>query len=149
MSKQCSESNRNGRRCGAWAVTGGTKCTLHSDPQRAAKLGSKHRRGAGVPSKLEAAPMEPPKTAGNVRDAFANTMAQVHARRMDPRTANALAYIATSLLRAIEVADLEGRLAALEVTHRAEERAILQSSPLDSDKRAGDRWRRHPFETGS
>jgi hypothetical protein len=58
--------------------------------------------------------MEPPKTACDVRDALANTMAQVHTRRMDARTANALAYVATSLLRAIEVSDLESRLAALE-----------------------------------
>jgi hypothetical protein len=59
-------------------------------------------------------PMEPPKTAGDVRDALANTMAQVHARKMDTKTANALAYVATSLLRAMEVADLETRLVAIE-----------------------------------
>jgi hypothetical protein len=58
--------------------------------------------------------MEPPKTSSDVRDALAKTMAQVHARKMDTRTANALAYIATSLFRAIEVADLETRLVAIE-----------------------------------
>jgi hypothetical protein len=52
--------------------------------------------------------------AGDVRDALAKTMSQVHARKMDPRTANALAYLATSLLRAIELSDLEGRLMAIE-----------------------------------
>jgi hypothetical protein len=41
-------------------------------------------------------------------------MAQVHARKMDTRTANALAYVATSLLHAMEVADLETRLMAIE-----------------------------------
>src|ERR1039458_4297073 len=44
MFKRCSTKNRNGRRCGAWAVTGATKCALHSDPERAAVLGSKHGR---------------------------------------------------------------------------------------------------------
>jgi hypothetical protein len=47
---------------------------------------------------------------------------------LDTKTANALAYLATSLLRAIEVSDLESRLEALERTqqlsfklaHRAE-----------------------------
>lgn len=73
--------------------------------------------------------MMPPKTAGDVRDALANTMAQVHARQIDTKTANALAYLATSLLRAIEVSDLEGRLDALEGTQRVQERALLQSSP--------------------
>jgi hypothetical protein len=66
--------------------------------------------------------MEPPKSAGDVRDALANTMAHVHARRMDTRTANTLAYLATSLLRAIEVSDLESRLAALEAQTDHDER---------------------------
>jgi hypothetical protein len=72
--------------------------------------------------------MEPPKTAGDIRDVLANTMAQVHAHKMDTKTANALAYVATSLLRAIEVADWESRLEALEVRHQTWERAYLQSS---------------------
>ena len=42
MSKRCSAKNRNGKRCGAWAMTGATKCALHADPERAAELGSKH-----------------------------------------------------------------------------------------------------------
>ncbi len=83
--------------------------------------------------------MEPPKTAGEVRDARANTMAQVHARQMDARTATTLAYLAMSLLRAIEVPDLESRMAALEVAQRGEERAFLQSSPPDSEQ-GGKRW---------
>ena len=49
-----------------------------------------------------------------VRDALARTMAQVHARAIDTRTANAVAYVATSLLRAIEVADLEAKLAEFD-----------------------------------
>jgi hypothetical protein len=58
--------------------------------------------------------MEPPQTAGDVLKVLAITMSQVHSRKMDIRIANSLAYISTSLLRAIEVADLERRLAALE-----------------------------------
>jgi hypothetical protein len=114
MSKRCSANNRNGKRCGAWAASGGTKCVLHLDPERAAEMGSKHGRRAALPPEADAATLDPPKTAGDVRDVLANTMAQVHARKMDTRTANALAYLATSLLRAIEVSDLEGRLKALE-----------------------------------
>jgi hypothetical protein len=61
-------------------------------------------------------------------------MAEVHARQIDTRTANALAYLATSLLRAIEVSDLERRLEDLEATQRVQERAFLQSTP-DSKKK--------------
>jgi hypothetical protein len=137
MSKRCSANNRNGKRCGAWAAAGLDKCALHSDPELAAKMGSKHGRRATFPSQPAAAPMMPPKTAGDVRDALANTMAQVHARQIDTKTANALAYLATSLLRAIEVSDLESRLDTLEVTQRADERTLLQSSPPNSEAREG------------
>jgi hypothetical protein len=137
MSKRCSANNRNGKRCGAWAAAGLDKCALHLDPELAAKMGSKHGRRATLPSQPTAAPMKPPKTAGDVRDALANTMAEVHARQIDTKTANALAYLATSLLRAIEVSDLESRLDALEVAQRADERALLQSSPPNREAEGG------------
>ena len=76
--------------------------------------------------------MEPPKTACEVQDALANTMAQVHARQMDARTANTLAYLAMSLLRAIEVSDIESRLDALEATQRKEQRFIFPVNGPDS-----------------
>jgi hypothetical protein len=76
--------------------------------------------------------MKPPKTAGEVRDALANTMAQVHNRKMDTRTATTLAYLATSLLRAIEVSDLENRLEALETEQRREQRFIFSVTCPDN-----------------
>src|SRR6266851_9432388 len=114
MPKQCVAKNRSGRRCGAWAVTGKAKCSLHLDPGRAARLGAE--RGSRAILRLHPSPvsMEPPQTAGDVLKVLAITMSQVHSRKMDVRIANSLAYISTSLLRAIEVADLERRLAALE-----------------------------------
>ena len=82
--------------------------------------------------------MQPPKTAGDVRDALASAMAQVHARQMDARTANTLAYLGMSLLRAIEVSDIEKRLDAVEGTQRVQERAFLQSNPAASETRGGE-----------
>jgi hypothetical protein len=114
MAKKCSANNRKGKRCGALVLTGETKCALHLDPKRAAKLGAQHGRKAVLLGDNDLGPMEPPKTARDVRDALAYTMVQVHDRKIDARTANALAYIATSLLRAIEVSDLENRLTMLE-----------------------------------
>ena len=138
MSKRCSAKNRNGKRCGAWSAAGRDKCALHWDPELAARMGSKHGYRKAHPLHSDVVPMEPPKTAGEVRDALANTMAQVHARQMDARTANTLAYLATSLLRAIEVSDIEKRLDALEGTQRAQERAFLRSTPPDSETRGGE-----------
>jgi hypothetical protein len=82
MSKRCSANNRNGKRCGAWSAAGSDKCALYSDPELAAKMGSKHGRRASLPSQPTPALMMPPKTAGDVRDALANNMAQVYARQI-------------------------------------------------------------------
>jgi hypothetical protein len=86
-------------------------------------------------SQPKAERVEPPQTASDVRDALARAMVQVHAQQLDPRTANALAYLANSLLRAIEVSDLEKRLNELDATQRVQEGAFLQSSP-DFKKKA-------------
>jgi hypothetical protein len=120
MSKQCSAKKENGKRCGAWAVTGKMRCALHLDPGLAAKMGAKHGRKT-LPT---VDPHEPttgsekaadlPKTANQVRDVLAETIVGIRGRKVDTRTANALAYVATSLLRAIEVSELEERLQALE-----------------------------------
>lgn len=55
-----------------------------------------------------------PKTAVKVRDVLAEALVQVRGRKLDTRTANAVAYVASSLLRAIEIADLEARLDEME-----------------------------------
>ncbi len=70
-----------------------------------------------LPRHSEAVSIEPPKSARYVRDVLANAMSQIQSRNMDVRIANSLAYISTGFLRAIEVADLERRLAALEDEH--------------------------------
>jgi hypothetical protein len=136
MSERCSAKNRNGKPCGAWCSAGKDKCGMHLDPGLAAKMGSKHGRRAGQPPHSDAVPMKPPKTAGEVRDALANTMAQVHNRKMDTRTATTLAYLATSLLRAIEVSDLENRLEALETEQRREQRSTARD-PAKRRQRIG------------
>lgn len=118
MSKRCLAKNRNGKRCGAWVVIEKEKCALHLDPERAAQMRSKH--GSTAVLHPDAALMDPPKTAGDFRNVLANTMSQVHSRKMDVRIANSLAYISTSLLRALEVSDLERRVEALERSQKSE-----------------------------
>lgn len=136
MSKQCTAKNRHGRSCGAWALSGSDKCSLHSDPERARRMATKRRRNLGTLA-AERHALEPPRTATDVRNALAETMAQVHGGQLDPRTANTLAYVGSSLLRAIEISDLERRLGALEATQRVQERAFLQSSADAKSKDEG------------
>ena len=110
MPTKCTAKKNNGERCGAWAMKGKMKCPLHWDPGRAAELGAKRSGDLGCTPVSDLRPVLPPKSAGDVRDALAETMARVQARKMDTKTANTLAYVGTSLLRAIEVSDLETRL---------------------------------------
>jgi hypothetical protein len=60
-----------------------------------------------------------PQTAQDVRKALGQVMADLRARKLDARVASALAYVGNVMLRAIEVADLEGRMSKLESTLRA------------------------------
>jgi len=58
--------------------------------------------------------LAPPRTAQDVRNALGQFMSDVCTRRLDPKVASTLGYLASILLKSIEVADLEGRLVALE-----------------------------------
>jgi len=124
MSTKCTAKSRKGKRCGAWAITGQTKCALHFDPERAAKLGARHAYRPLLPTDPNARPLQPPKTASDVRDALAETMAEVQARArvhgMDAKLANTMAYVGSSLIRAVEICDLETRMKAIEERQRAQ-----------------------------
>jgi hypothetical protein len=115
---RCKKKKLDGKQCRARALSGGKFCALHADPGKAAELGSKGgRRRAGTKPAEHEAPVsvDPPKTAQQLRDLLAEVVASVRMHKLDARTANALAYTGTALLRVIEVSDLESRLAALEV----------------------------------
>ena len=114
---RCKKTKRDGKRCGARALTGNQFCALHAEPGKAAELGSRGGRRRATTNDAEhdtAAPVELPKTAEGVRDLLAEAITQVRRRKLDTKVGNALAYVASSLLRAIELGDLEGRLKALE-----------------------------------
>jgi hypothetical protein len=60
------------------------------------------------------AELAPPQTADEVRTALGQFISDVRARRLDPKVASTLGYLANVLLKSIEVSDVEGRLAAVE-----------------------------------
>jgi len=59
-------------------------------------------------------PHAAPRTAQEVRAALDQFISDVRARRLDPKVAGTLGYLANVLLKSIEVSDVEERLAALE-----------------------------------
>ena len=89
-------------------------CFFHANPEKAAELG---RRG-GLKNRHvrphEDVELPPLNTAEDVRSMLAKAAQDVRNRRIDPRVATSLGQLATTLLKAIEVADIEKRLAALE-----------------------------------
>src|ERR1700682_5238655 len=111
---QCQKGKRDGSRCRARALSGKKHCALHADPGRAAELGSKggRRRTVYKPEDLKEFPA--PKSAADLRDLLAESIVEIRAGKMDPKMANALGYIGASYLRAIEVADLEAKLAEFD-----------------------------------
>ena len=115
MNRKCKAKTKAGTRCRGVAVKDGP-CALHSDPGRAAELGRKSGKARRrVVQEDDARPaLTPPRAAQEVRDLIGQAMSDVHGRRMDTRIANALGYLATVLVKAIEVSDIEVRLQALE-----------------------------------
>jgi hypothetical protein len=134
---QCQHKKRDGRRCGASALKDQTRCAIHAQPGRAAELGSKggRRRAAYGPGDLK--DFAAPKTAADLRELLAESIIEIRAGKLDPRIANALGYLGASYLRALEVADVESRLSALEMGQLTRERAILQSNPPDGKHEGG------------
>jgi hypothetical protein len=115
MNETCKATTNAGTRCRAVAVKNGL-CALHSDPKLAAEMGRKsgrarRSRDSGEQPQPELAP---PRSAQEVRTALGQFIADVRARRLDPKVASTLGYLANVLLKSIEVSDVEERLAALE-----------------------------------
>jgi hypothetical protein len=114
---RCQKKKHDGKQCRARALTGNQFCSLHAEPGKAAELGSRGGRGRAVSNDPEhdtSPSVELPKTAEGVRDLLAEAITQIRRRKLDTKVGNALAYVASSLLRAIELGDLESRLRALE-----------------------------------
>ena len=114
MNTKCNARTKLGKSCRAVAVKAGL-CTFHANPQRAAELGRLGgRKNRHYPDATDPALTNPPKSADDVRSLLAETMASVHARRLDHKVGIVSASRGKALLEAIEVADLEGRVKALE-----------------------------------
>lgn len=120
MSARCRAKTKSGEQCKAIAVKNGL-CSLHADPERAAELGRKSGKARRyvVPCEEPQCELEPPKTAQEVRDVIGEVMADVRARRLEPKVASTLGYLASVLLKSIEVSDIEERVAALESVLKA------------------------------
>jgi len=122
MSTKCSATTKRGNPCRAAAAYGSQFCPLHGDPARASELG----RIGGLQNRhyveTEEVTIALPSTPEDVKNVLAQAMVDVRAKRLDPRTASALAYMSGFLLKSFESTDVQQRLARLEEGRLEEER---------------------------
>jgi hypothetical protein len=111
---QCRAKKQDGSRCRARALAGHKRCPLHAEPGRAAELGRKGGRGRAICEHEVLKSFAPPTSARDVADLLAQSIIEVREGKADPKLANSISYLGTALLRALEVADLEKRVQALE-----------------------------------
>jgi hypothetical protein len=112
-SNRCRALTKAGQPCTVAATASGL-CYLHEDPKRAAEMG---RRGGLKNRRVipdDTTEMSPLNSANDVRAMLAQAAADLRSRKIEPRVATSLGHLANSLLKAIEVSDLERRLARLE-----------------------------------
>ena len=115
---ECSAKTKDGNDCRAPAVIGTEFCALHGDPDRAAKLGriggQKNRHYVDT----EPINITPPSTPDDVKNVIAQAMADVRAKKLEPRAATALTYMSKVLLEAIATTDLQRQMERLEIELR-------------------------------
>ena len=115
-SRQCNEVKSDGSRCGAYPISGSDYCFAH-DPARAAERQAARQSGGRVGKTKVLSPETPDAPLLSMADVVALlglTINQVRRGELDPRVANAVGYLAATLLRALEQGDIEKRLAELE-----------------------------------
>jgi hypothetical protein len=111
---QCQKKKRDGTPCGARALLGKKCCVLHSEPGRAAELGSKGGRRRAVYNPEGLKEYAAPTNAADLRDLLAQSIIEIRSGKLDPKLANSISYLGTGFLRAAELADIEARLMKLE-----------------------------------
>jgi hypothetical protein len=115
---KCGATTVRGTRCRARAIGGTELCCLHTEGN-AQKFGSQggRRRAIFDPARLKV--FRPPQSADDLREILSQSVIDVRGARLDNKTANAIAGLASILLRTIEVSSLESRVAALEQRARS------------------------------
>ena len=115
MARKCKAERKDGKRCRAYAMSGSDYCVAH-DPSLPDKRRAWRRAGGSVKGEKnrmveEATRLKRPR---DVQHMLAVTAEKVERGTIDAQTANALGRVASLLLKAMELTDVDERLRRLE-----------------------------------
>ena len=85
-----------------------------ADGDTARVIGAKGGRRRARFNTEDLTPIKQPKTATDVLSVLGQIMVETHGGRLEPKVANACAYLASGILQALSVGNFEERIAALE-----------------------------------
>ena len=116
--RQCKAVNKQGRPCGAFALTDSDFC-FHHDPDKAAERkaarirGGRARHGRSLAEEGNAGPVKI-ETVGDVVTLLTGAINDCLILENSIQRARAIGYLAGVIVKALELAELEERVAALE-----------------------------------
>jgi len=109
--KKCKHKLDDGIQCGAWALKEKEFCFSHDPESREKKLEAVRRGGLAreiaIDTPLATIAVASPK---DVVMLLAQTIHEVRAGTLDCRIANTIGYLTGHLIRAFEVAELDGKM---------------------------------------
>ncbi len=114
--RACAGTAASGAPCRATPQSGSSFCFLH-DPDKGEEQRRARQAGGGTRASkvLDAeTPAKDVKSVADVKGLLSETIHQVRTGVIDPKVANCVGYLSGILLKAIEVGDIEERLAAME-----------------------------------
>ena len=137
---QCSFVKSDGSRCGANALGSSTFCYFHdpavADERAAARVrGGRNRRPGTLPAD---GPDFNLQSADDVVQMLERSVNEVARGRLDRRVANSVGFLAATLLKAIEVAGIERRVADIE-SRLNESSACASACASHADRLHADR----------
>src|ERR1043165_4807007 len=115
-SNRCQATTISGEPCRAFTIEGIDLCHLHAHPEKAKEIGKRGgEQNRHFDPENDAQPdLGALKTAEDVRAMLAQAATDLRQRKIEPRMAASLSQLATTLLKAIEVAELQAKVRELE-----------------------------------
>ena len=109
--KKCKHTSDEGGRCNAFALKGKEFCFSHDPESRGKKLEAVKKGGLAreitIETPLAKVSISTPK---DVATLLAQTINEVRSGTLDPRIANTIGYLTGHLIRAFEVAEIDGKM---------------------------------------